>query len=234
MSEQQLAKVDKCATRPSTCTECGKAIMVRPRALKFKRRFCDQDCFMKNQQVGSEDRECANPKCKKIFRAHRYRKALGQGQYCSSKCYGTRMLHPPVKHFDVRETLKGDCCKCLICGATTNVKGKPLKSLAQHLRIHELSCDDYREKFGFNRSRGLICEEFRERKRKIAIELDLQKELIKYEPGRESKGGPTKRYEAKLDLSDAHNQPDTRPEYKRLRRRKIKRPDAIKYLRGSG
>jgi hypothetical protein len=56
----------------------------------------------------------------------------------------------------VREYLSGDKVVCLLCG-------KAYKKLGVHLHyIHQVSCDEYKERYGLNWRRGLTCGEFHE------------------------------------------------------------------------
>ncbi|MBX5143271.1 hypothetical protein HJB79_31685 [Rhizobium lentis] len=62
----------------------------------------------------------------------------------------------------VDEYLNGDRITCLICG-------NDFRSLEPHLsRSHDMSADDYREKYGLPFRRGLCCADFSERRSELA------------------------------------------------------------------
>ena len=67
---------------------------------------------------------------------------------------------------DVRDYLSGDSVVCLICG-------KPCKSLGLHLRVHDITPDEYREMYRIPWTYGLVCSDTKVRygeqtKRRIA------------------------------------------------------------------
>ena len=54
---------------------------------------------------------------------------------------------------EIKNYFRGDRIQCLLCG-------KPYKSLATHLvRVHGVSVDQYKKKYGLPWTRGLVCDQ---------------------------------------------------------------------------
>jgi hypothetical protein len=93
-----------------------------------------------------------------------YRGKPGSHQRAAQKRAANRKVlegYPVTRPFgsidEVREYLSGDRIICLLCG-------RSLKALAYHLsKLHDMSSDDYRERYGIPWSYGLSCVETREK-----------------------------------------------------------------------
>jgi hypothetical protein len=54
---------------------------------------------------------------------------------------------------DPRQAVQEDSIRCLVCG------GSFRQLTNTHLRVHRLNADEYKQRFGYNRGRPLMCAE---------------------------------------------------------------------------
>jgi hypothetical protein len=54
---------------------------------------------------------------------------------------------------DPRQAVQEDSIRCLVCG------GSFRQLTNTHLRVHRLTADEYKQRFGYNRGRPLMCAE---------------------------------------------------------------------------
>ena len=81
-----------------------------------------------------------------------------------------------------------DAYKCEICGDW-------FKGLGYHLKYHNISMDEYKKKFGFNRQQSFLSKESRELKKEIALSNGTASNITEAgKPYRFKKGTDKRRY----------------------------------------
>ncbi len=77
--------------------------------------------------------------------------------------------HAQVSSIDSKKAIKEKSVVCMECGKSFKVLTK------RHLAIHDISVDEYKEKWGYKKSQSLVAKSLARERRKKMQEMELWK-----------------------------------------------------------
>jgi len=82
---------------------------------------------------------------------------------------GTVIDSSPAQHIDPKRAIKEKSITCLECGKSFKVLTK------KHLAAHDLTADEYREKYGYKKGAALVAKALSKARRRKMQEMQLWK-----------------------------------------------------------